>query len=191
MEPIPYTGFLICFGPMAVIIVGFILFAARTDANARRKYLRRTDMRTDKERFRGMQLQSPGAAFTAQTPAGLTVTISPDDGLPAAPTRAASAVAAAPVAEAEPEPEVVVEPDNLRKIEGIGPKMNRILNEAGIETFAQLAAKTADELREILDAGGASKINDPTTWPEQAALAADGDWDGLEKLQGELKGGRR
>jgi hypothetical protein len=32
---------------------------------------------------------------------------------------------------------------------------------------------------------------DASTWPQQAKLAAKGDWDGLEKLQDELSGGRK
>ena len=32
---------------------------------------------------------------------------------------------------------------------------------------------------------------DPSTWPEQASLAAAGEWDALQALQDELKGGRR
>jgi hypothetical protein len=31
---------------------------------------------------------------------------------------------------------------------------------------------------------------DPESWPEQAALAAKGDWDALKKLQDELDGGK-
>ena len=86
-------------------------------------------------------------------------------------------------------PEAVV--DDLTKIEGIGPKVEALLNEAGIKTYAQLAAKTPEELDEILDAAGSIyKAMDETSWPKQAALAADGKWEELEKLQDELVGGR-
>jgi predicted flap endonuclease-1-like 5' DNA nuclease len=88
----------------------------------------------------------------------------------------------------EPEPQA---PDNLRRIEGIGPKISGVLQEAGITTFATLANTGADELRQILDDAGIGRISDPATWPEQAKLAAQGDWEGLEALQEELKGGRR
>jgi hypothetical protein len=54
-----------------------------------------------------------------------------------------------------------------------------------------LANLKADELRQILDDAGIGRISDPATWPEQAKLAAQGDWEGLEALQDELKGGRR
>lgn len=83
-----------------------------------------------------------------------------------------------------------VEPDDLQAIEGIGPKIAGVLQEAGITTFAQLAQGDVGRLREILTEAGISRISDPSTWPEQAKLAADGDWEGLEALQDRLKGGR-
>ncbi len=82
-------------------------------------------------------------------------------------------------------------PDDLRRIEGIGPKISRLFQDAGIRTFAQLAASDVAMLRVILDDAGIGRIADPTTWPEQAALAAAGDWDALMALQDSLKGGRR
>ena len=81
-------------------------------------------------------------------------------------------------------------PDNLQRVEGIGPKISNLLQRAGIATFAQLAAADVDQLRRILRAGGV-RIADPTTWPEQASLAAAGQWETLEALQATLKGGRR
>lgn len=88
------------------------------------------------------------------------------------------------------EPEPVV-PDNLRKIEGIGPKISQILNDAGIFTFAQLAAATLPQLEKIVHEDAGLHIARPDTWPEQAQLAADENWDELEVLQDHLKGGRR
>ncbi len=85
----------------------------------------------------------------------------------------------------------VIEPDDLRVIEGIGPKISDILNENGILTYAQLAETDVDDLRAILtDAGSRFRLADPTTWPQQAKFAAEGDWDGLQALQQSLKGGR-
>ena len=81
--------------------------------------------------------------------------------------------------------------DDLKKIEGIGPKMASILTEAGIDTFEKLAASTPEAVKEVLLAAGKRYAAfDPTTWPQQAALAAKGDWDALKKLQDELDGGR-
>ena len=100
----------------------------------------------------------------------------------------------APAEEAAPEPVAEAAPapvDDLKKIEGIGPKIASILNEAGITTFAALAGSEADKIREILAAAGNRyKAHDPTTWPRQAQLAADGAWDELKALQDDLKGGK-
>lgn len=81
--------------------------------------------------------------------------------------------------------------DDLKKIEGIGPKIASILTENGIGTFAELAAADPEKIREILVAQGSRyQMHDPTTWPQQAALAAEGKWDELKELQDNLKGGR-
>ena len=87
-------------------------------------------------------------------------------------------------------PEAVA-PDDLKRIEGIGPKISGLLQEAGITTFAQLAETDVRRLKQILKEAGLGALADPSTWPEQAGLAAAGDWDKLETLQDELKGGRQ
>ena len=102
---------------------------------------------------------------------------------------AASRAAAAPVAPVEPT--VPPKPDDLKRIEGIGPKITALLQEAGIRTYAQLAAAEVSRLEEILAEAGLSSLAKPATWPEQASFAAAGDWEALETLQNELKGGRR
>jgi large subunit ribosomal protein L21 len=83
-----------------------------------------------------------------------------------------------------------VVPDDLKLIEGIGPKISALLNSAGIKTFAALAATDVATVQKILDAAGL-RLADPGTWAEQAKLAADGKMDELKKLQDSLKGGRR
>ncbi len=81
--------------------------------------------------------------------------------------------------------------DDLKLIEGIGPKIAEVLNSAGIITFTDLAAATPEKIKEILDASeGSFNAADATTWPEQAQLAADGKMDELKELQDKLKGGR-
>ena len=95
--------------------------------------------------------------------------------------------AAAPVEAAAPP----ADPDDLKKIEGIGPKIAEKLNEGGIHTFAALAASPVERLQEILDAAGPRyRIHNPGSWPKQAGLAATGDWDALKALQDELDGGK-
>ena len=100
-------------------------------------------------------------------------------------TRAERAEARLQQLEATPQ-----EPDDLKRVEGIGPKFSQVLNQAGITTFAQLARTAVERLKQIIQEAGL-RLADPATWPEQAQLAAVGDWDGLEALQSELKGGRR
>ena len=81
--------------------------------------------------------------------------------------------------------------DDLKKVEGIGPKIEEILKAAGIKTFAKLSETDASAIKEILKAAGprfASKV--PGTWPKQAGLAAAGKWDELKKWQDELDGGK-
>jgi len=80
--------------------------------------------------------------------------------------------------------------DDLEVIEGIGPKIAGVLQAAGINTFAQLAATDTASLTEILQASDL-RLASPETWPQQAELAAAGDWDGLKQLQDQLKAGRR
>ena len=81
--------------------------------------------------------------------------------------------------------------DDLKLIEGIGPKAAEAFVAAGIKTFADMAAATPEKLKEILDASEGSFAGmDTTTWPEQAQLAADGKMDELKELQDKLKGGR-
>ncbi|MBP6210390.1 MAG: DUF4332 domain-containing protein [Anaerolineales bacterium] len=80
--------------------------------------------------------------------------------------------------------------DDLVKIEGIGPKVAKLLNGAGITTFEQLAHSNSAEIQKLLNEAGMQMMN-PEGWIDQAKLAAKGDWKSFEKLQGELKGGRK
>ncbi|MFA7504608.1 MAG: helix-hairpin-helix domain-containing protein [Burkholderiaceae bacterium] len=101
----------------------------------------------------------------------------------------AGAAAAAPQPSAAP----AGDGDDLTLIEGIGPKIaEEVLGAAGIRSWAQLADTPVDRLRELLAAAGSRfAAHDPGTWPEQAALAARGDFEALEKLKAELDGGKR
>jgi predicted flap endonuclease-1-like 5' DNA nuclease len=88
------------------------------------------------------------------------------------------------------EVQVSAKSDNLKRIEGIGPKISSVLKGSGIMSFEQLAAADVGHLEQILKEAGMT-LADPTTWPEQAGLAAVSDWKALEALQDELNGGRR
>jgi predicted flap endonuclease-1-like 5' DNA nuclease len=82
--------------------------------------------------------------------------------------------------------------DDLKIVEGIGPKIEQLLHAAGVKTFAQLAQTSVARLREILDAAGPHyRISDPATWPEQSLLCARNEWVALKALQDSLTAGRR
>src|SRR5690606_10322757 len=85
-----------------------------------------------------------------------------------------------------------VDPEELTMIAGVGVKVKRLLAAAGIRTFSDLAAASVDQLKEIIAKAGARfRMMDPSRWPEQAALAARGDWEGLDRLKAEIKAVRR
>lgn len=122
----------------------------------------------------------------------ILVSGNPDDGKAPIDTKSVEPAIEQPVNAAAFTDEVIeaVEPDDLKKIEGVGPKISGVLAEKGVLTFAKLAGATEDELKTILKEANI-RIANPSTWAEQAMLAADGKWEELEKLQDELKGGRR
>lgn len=81
--------------------------------------------------------------------------------------------------------------DDLKIIEGIGPKIEEILKQADINNWEDLAETAPKYLEVILaDAGDRFKLHDPGTWPTQARLAARGEWNLLREYQDDLKGGR-
>lgn len=81
--------------------------------------------------------------------------------------------------------------DDLKIVEGIGPKIEGLLNNAGIFSFEQLANANTESLQDILEnAGSRYQIHDPSTWAKQAKLAAEGKMEELQKWQDELKGGK-
>lgn len=96
--------------------------------------------------------------------------------------------------EAHVEPDMPAEhgmsPDDLTRLEGIGPKVASILNGIGITTFEALANADAARVEQALDEAGLQMM-DPEGWIDQARLAAKGDTEGLKKLQDELEGGRK
>jgi large subunit ribosomal protein L21 len=106
----------------------------------------------------------------------------------------AKAKKAAPVKEeapakkaAAPKKAATTEVDDLKKVEGIGPKIASTLVEAGISTFAELAKTDAAKISEIIADVRGNHVTD--SWPMQAQLAADGKWDELKKWQDEANGG--
>ncbi len=91
-------------------------------------------------------------------------------------------------AKSKPETEVA---DDLTKIEGIGKKINELLTAENIANFKTLSKISSKKLKSILEAAGNKfAMHNPTSWPEQAKLAAAGKWDELDGLQKKLIAGK-
>lgn len=122
----------------------------------------------------------------------------------------AAAAAAIPAAKAEPKPRVrkrpVVaeaapppppgkpkiapakgDPDNLRLIKGVGPKLNTLLNNLGVTRFDQIAEWKEAEIQEVdqyLESFSGRITRD--SWIDQAKYLAKDDIAGFEKKYGKL-----
>ena len=113
-----------------------------------------------------------------------------DDSLSEVPLETATSEVAQRTMLIEPEPAPPAKKEDLQVIEGIGPKIAGVLQAAGISSFKQLAQCKVEQLEQVLKDAGVRLAN-PATWPEQARLAARGDWSGLDALKAQLKGGRK
>lgn len=81
--------------------------------------------------------------------------------------------------------------DDLKAVEGIGPKIEELLHNAGIKTWLALSETSTDKIKSILDGGGPRfSLADPGTWPAQSKLAHEGKWDELQALQDALTRGK-
>ncbi len=82
--------------------------------------------------------------------------------------------------------------DDLKVIEGIGPKIESLLKAAGIENWHDLAEASVTNLRGVLEqAGSRYRLNDPSTWPEQARLLSRSEWEKFKIYTDYLIGGRK
>ena len=112
--------------------------------------------------------------------------------------RFVAAPEAAPQAEAKANDDKIklsngktIKQDDLKMVEGIGPKIEGLLHDAGIMTWEDLANAPTEQVQGILDeAGPRYRMHEPTTWAKQARMAADGQWDDLVAYQDRLDGGR-
>jgi len=87
-------------------------------------------------------------------------------------------------------PATAVKQDNLKIIEGVGPKLEQILKDAGLNSLSDIANAEVQSLKSILEAAGSRyKMFNPETWPQQAKLAVDGKMDELKELKNSLSGG--
>lgn len=87
-------------------------------------------------------------------------------------------------------PKKAAKADDLKKIEGVGPKAAEAMVAAGLDTFAKVAKVKPEAIATILSEASSNLAHLVTdTWPKQAKLAADGKWDELKELQDRLDGG--
>ncbi len=86
--------------------------------------------------------------------------------------------------------EAAVEPDDLTRVEGIGPKIAQALRDAGLDTYRSVADADDDALRAALTTAGMRFAPSLPTWARQARLLADGDEAGFVELTARLSGGR-
>jgi len=81
--------------------------------------------------------------------------------------------------------------NDLKIIEGIGPKIEELFNTSGIFSWKALSEISVDRCNEILHkAGERFAMHNPTTWPRQARMAYEGKWQELKDWQDKLDGGR-
>ena len=81
--------------------------------------------------------------------------------------------------------------DDLKVVEGIGPKIEELFHAAGIKTWLALSETSTSKMQSILDAAGESyAIHNPGTWAKQSALAYQGKWKELKEWQDVLDGGK-
>jgi len=84
-----------------------------------------------------------------------------------------------------------VKADDLKIVEGIGPKIAELYHAAGIKTWKALSETPVTKSQEILDAAGSRyTIHNPETWAKQALLAYEGKWSELKEWQENHKGGK-
>jgi len=84
-----------------------------------------------------------------------------------------------------------IKQDDLKVVEGIGPKIEGLFHNFGIKTWKALSEASVEKCQEVLNSGGERyKIHNPGTWPKQSQLAYEGKWEELLKWQDELDGGK-
>jgi predicted flap endonuclease-1-like 5' DNA nuclease len=81
--------------------------------------------------------------------------------------------------------------NDLKLVEGIGPKIEELFYKAGLKTWESVAKTKADKLKDILVAAGERfQMHDPTTWPKQCQMMVDDKWAELKTYQEKLDGGK-
>ncbi|GAA1867819.1 helix-hairpin-helix domain-containing protein [Myceligenerans crystallogenes] len=80
--------------------------------------------------------------------------------------------------------------DDLKVIEGIGPKIEKALKADGITSYAQVAGMDEAALRETIAKSGIKFAPSISSWAAQAEYLVNGDDDGLKEYQDYLIGGQ-
>lgn len=84
-----------------------------------------------------------------------------------------------------------IKQDDLKVVEGIGPKIEGMFKDAGIKTWKALSEASVADCQKVLDGGGKRyQIHDPASWPMQAKMCYEGKWKELAKWQEEHKHGK-
>lgn len=84
-----------------------------------------------------------------------------------------------------------IKENDLKVVEGIGPKIQELFHSHGINTWKLLSECSIEKCEEVLKSGGERyRLHKPNTWPKQAELAYKGEWSALLKWQNELDGGK-
>ncbi|WP_433830804.1 hypothetical protein [Flavobacterium anhuiense] len=84
-----------------------------------------------------------------------------------------------------------IKENDLKIVEGIGPKIESLFVKAGIKTWQNLSQASTEKLQSILDAGGENyAMHNPSTWARQALMAYQGKWKELKDWQDSLLGGK-
>lgn len=81
--------------------------------------------------------------------------------------------------------------NDLKIIEGIGPKIEELYHAAGVKTWKDVAETPVQTLQDILNEGGSRyAMHNPETWSKQATMAYLGKWQELKDYQESLNAGR-
>lgn len=84
-----------------------------------------------------------------------------------------------------------IKQDDLKVVEGIGPKIEGMFKDAGIKTWKALSEASVADCQKVLDGGGKRyQVHDPASWPMQAKMCYEGKWKDLLKWQDEHKHGK-
>jgi predicted flap endonuclease-1-like 5' DNA nuclease len=84
-----------------------------------------------------------------------------------------------------------VKENDLKVVEGIGPKISEMFNNSGITTWKALSETTVARCQEVLNGGGDRyKVHNPASWPMQSKMASEGKWAELSKWQDEHDHGK-